>query len=137
FTGALGGSFGVEQPADEVDTEEPLAFPRPGSRGVIVVERPGDAEESEALPQLVALAKTARRANVLVLFEYELGGGGAWDLLAALKQPNWGLALQPDDSEGQTPFRETFGRVARADFPPGRGFAVERGRVTPVHVALP
>lgn len=136
FTGALGGGFGPEEPAVETALEEPLAFPRPGSRGVIVVERPGDAEGSEALPQLVALAKAARRSGVLVLFEFELRGGGSWDLLAALKQPNWGLALQPDEHEGQTPFRETFGRVSRTTFPPGRGFAVERGIVTPVHVAL-
>lgn len=116
---------------------EALEFPRPGHRGVIVVERPADADGSDALPQLVALARAARRASVLVLFEFEQGSGGAWDLHAALKQPTWGLALQPDEHEGQTPFRESFGRVSRAAFPPGRGFAVERGTVTPVHVALP
>lgn len=113
-------------------------FPAPGRRGVIVVERPVDAEGTAALPQLVALAKAAKRASVLVLFEFEQGAGGAvWELFTALKQPAWGLSLQPDEGEGQTPFRESVGRVARSDFPPGRGFAIERGRVTPVHVAQP
>ncbi|KIP52759.1 FtsK/SpoIIIE domain-containing protein [Leucobacter komagatae] len=140
FTGLLGGGVApdpVPVGATQAVPEAPLEFPLPGRRGVIVVERPGDAEESDALPQLIALAKAARRASVLVLFEFELGGGGSWDLLAALKQPNWGLALQPDENEPQTPFRETFGRVSRAAFPPGRGFAVVRGTATPVHVALP
>jgi S-DNA-T family DNA segregation ATPase FtsK/SpoIIIE len=90
------------------------------------------------MAELVALAKVARRSEVLVLFEFEQGAGGAaWDLFAALKQPRWGLTLQPDAQESQSPFRESVGRVQRADFPPGRGFAIEGGRVSPVHVAVP
>jgi S-DNA-T family DNA segregation ATPase FtsK/SpoIIIE len=107
-------------------------------RGVIVVERPTEAEGTEALPILVALAKAARRADVLVLFEFEQGAAaGVWDLYSALKQPRWGLALQPDEGDGGSPFRENFGRVKRADFPVGRGFAIESGRVLPIHVAVP
>lgn len=121
--GALGGGLG--------DTDAL------GVRGIIVVERPAEAEGTDAMPELLALAKAARRADMLVLFECELGTGGSnWDLLSALKQPRWGLTLQPDDGETQSPFREPLGRVRRADFPPGRGFAIEAGRVTPVHVAV-
>lgn len=113
------------------------AFPRSGRRGLIVVEHPAQAEETDALPRLAALAKLARRANALVLFEFETGtAGGIWELFSALKQPAWGLSLQPDEGEAQTPFREDLGRVKRADFAPGRGFAIEAGRVTPVQVAL-
>ncbi|WP_307866447.1 FtsK/SpoIIIE domain-containing protein [Leucobacter chromiisoli] len=105
---------------------------------LVAVERPAEAEGTRALPELVALAKAARRSPALVLFEFETGTAGAiWELLAALRQPGWGLALQPDEGEGQTPFREPFGRVRRADFPPGRGFAIENGRVVPVQVARP
>jgi S-DNA-T family DNA segregation ATPase FtsK/SpoIIIE len=90
------------------------------------------------LPILVALAKTAKRADVLVLFEFEQGAAaGVWDLYSALKQPRWGLALQPDEGDGGSPFRENFGRVQRADFPVGCGFAVESGRIQPVLVATP
>jgi len=114
-----------------------LVFPRPGAFGVVVVERPAAAEGTAALPELVALAKAARRSDALVLFEFEQGRGSAsWDLLGALRQPNWGLSLQPDDGETQTPFREFLGRVSRADFPPGRGFSVEGGRARPVQVAM-
>lgn len=139
--GPIGGPIGsaetaaANQPAPESPT---MVFPSPGARGIIVVERPAEAEGTDAFPLLVALAKAARRANVLVLFEFEQGtANGVWDLFNALKQPRWGIALQPDDSESQTPFRESFGRVKRASFPPGRGFAVESGKVQPVHVALP
>ena len=116
----------------------PLVFPRDGAQGVIVVERPAEAEGTAALPLLVALAKAARRAGVLVLFEFESGTASAvWDLFHALKQPKWGLSLQPDQQESQSPFREDLGRVKRADFPPGRGFAIEGGRAIPVQVAIP
>ncbi|MGD9606096.1 MAG: FtsK/SpoIIIE domain-containing protein [Leucobacter sp.] len=128
--GAAG--LGDPRPAGRVPAPRELAAPR-----IIVVERPTEAEGTEALPMLVALAKAARRAETLVLFEFEQGGAsGVWDLFGVLKQPRWGLVLQPDEGDGGSLFREGFGRVKRADFPPGRGFAVEGGRTTPVQVAL-
>lgn len=135
-----GGGLFDEDPPSERGASDPAgapAFPRPRSRGVIVVERSTEAEDTAALPQLVALAKAARRSGVLVIFEFESGrASGVWELFSALKQPGWGLSLQPDDDEAQTPFREGLGRVRRVDFPPGRGFAIEGGRVTPIHVAV-
>ena len=133
--GPIGGLIGAE--VEQAGPEVQPPFPRSAPRGVIVVERPTEAEGTEALPILVALAKAARRAEVLVLFEFEQGAAsGVWDLYSALKQPRWGLALQPDEGDGGSPFRESFGRVKRADFPEGRGFAVESGRVLPVQVAV-
>lgn len=132
----IGGVIGVPAEA-EVPSKAPRKpeFPRSAKRGVIVVERPTEAEGTDALPILVALAKAARRADVLVLFEFEQSAAsGVWDLFSALKQPRWGLALQPDEGDGGSPFRESFGRVKRADFPPGRGFAVDSGRILPIHV---
>lgn len=147
--GLIGGTVG-DPPAAPVDggigspsgyppSEEPdPVFPRAFRRGVIVVERPTEAEGAEALPILVALAKAARRADALVLFEFEQGAAaGVWELFSALKQARWGLALQPDEHDSGSPFREDLGRVRRASFPPGRGFAVEAGRILPVQVALP
>ena len=142
-TSVIGGPIGgpIRAPEAVAPRGEPpdspgIVFPGPGRHGVVVVERPAEAEGTEAFPLLVALAKAARRADVLVLFEFEQGTAqGIWDLFSALKQPSWGVALQPDEGESQTPFRESFGRVTRASFPPGRGFAVERGRVQPVHFA--
>lgn len=133
--GAAGGGGSPELESESGRAAFPAAT---GARGVIVIERPAEAEGTAALPQLVALVKAARRAGVLVLCEFETGTASAiWDLYQALKQPKWGLSLQPDQHESQSPFREDLGRVRRADFPPGRGFAVENGRAIPVHVALP
>lgn len=136
----IGDALGNESATPTGSAASPPAeqkwFPEPGARAVIVVERPADAEGTPAMPELVALAKVARRAGALVLFEWELDSGGTnWDLFSLLKQPGWGLSLQPDAGESQTPFRESLGRVNRADFPPGRGFAIENGRIAPVHVA--
>ncbi|MDI6023101.1 hypothetical protein QBL02_06030 [Leucobacter sp. UT-8R-CII-1-4] len=61
---------------------------------------------------------------------------GVWDLFSALKQPRWGLALQPDEGDGGSAFRESFGRVKRADFPPRRGFTVDSGRILQIHVGI-
>ena len=138
LVGGLGTSAVEEEPRGPDPEPVVSAASQPdAARTVIVVERPAEAEGTAALPELVALAKAARRAHALVLFECEQGTTGAiWDLFAALKQPTWGLALQPDEGDTQSPFREQFGRVKRANFVPGRGFAVERGRVMPVHVAI-
>ena len=131
----LGAADGAA--TESIERDPPVVFSAPGKRGVIVVERAVMAEGSRALPELVALAKAARRAGVLVLFEFEMGAASAiWELYQVLKQPTWGLSLQPDEAESQSPFRENLGRVKRTGFPPGRGMAIERGSVTAVHVAL-
>lgn len=104
---------------------------------VILVERAVDAEGTGALSALVSLAQVCRRADALLVVEFELGAAaGVWELLGVLKQARWGVALQPDESDSGTPFRHAFGRVRRGDFPPGRGFVIESGRATPVQLAL-
>lgn len=109
-----------------------------GQRAVVVVERATEARDRGTIDALIELAWVARRGNALVVFEYGSGSGiGAWELTAALKQPSWGLLLQPDDADNPSIFSEQLGRARRADFPPGRGFMLERGRVIPLQVALP
>ena len=108
-----------------------------GAVGVIVIERTAEAEGTEAVAALVTLAKVARRAHVLVIFEFELGVTNSWELTTALKQPRWGVSLQPDDTDSGSPFRVALGRMKRTDFPPGRGFVIENGRATPIQIALP
>lgn len=111
-------------------------FPRAGCRGLIVVEGALELENTEAIQALVALVKVARRSEVLVVCECEHGlATAAWELFMAIQQPNWGIALQPDQHDSRSPFREDFGRVRRADFPPGRGFLVSDGKAEAVQLA--
>ncbi|MGK0716341.1 FtsK/SpoIIIE domain-containing protein [Leucobacter sp. W1153] len=107
------------------------------SHTVIAVERATSAEGTEALSALVSLAQACRRADALLVVEFELGAAaGVWELLGVLKQARWGISLQPDESDSGTPFRHVQGRVRRGDFPPGRGFVIEAGRAIPVQLAL-
>ncbi|MGO1538021.1 MAG: FtsK/SpoIIIE domain-containing protein [Leucobacter sp.] len=136
LTVALGGTRGSMH-ALEANALPPM-FPRTSTRGVIVVEQPAAAQSSTALAELIALVKISRRAGILMLVEYEQGAAhAAWELFSALKQPSWGVSLQPDSGDSQSPFRESFGSVKRSDFPPGRGFCAQAGHVTPVHIAVP
>lgn len=132
--GAEAVAAAARELADRLSAEAP--GDQAGGCAVIVVERAAEAEGSAALPALVELARAARRARSLVVFEFELGAAaGVWELLTELKRAGWGIALQPDEGDSGTPFRSEFGRVRREHFPPGRGFLVHRGRATPVQVA--
>jgi S-DNA-T family DNA segregation ATPase FtsK/SpoIIIE len=63
--------------------------------------------------------------------------GGAWPLLAAVKSARTGLALQPEQGDGQLVYKTDFPRGRRADYPQGRGLLVEGGRVRLLQVAIP
>lgn len=141
---ALGGATGGAPALGLIGDPEPGFDAARAQRAVaaagtliVVIERAVDAEGTAALTQLVALARAARRGSGLVIFEFEQSSGASWELLSALRQPTWGLSLQPDAAESHSPFRESMGRVRRADFVQGRGMSVERGAVRQVHVALP
>lgn len=127
------------KPRDSSRPENPrgsFTFGGEGRLGVVVVERPAEADGTDAVLALAALAKAARRSRALVVFECEQGAlNQVWDLFSALKQPTWGIALQPDATETQTPFRESFGRVKRTDFPAGRGLFIEHGWLRQLQIA--
>lgn len=124
-----------DRDADTASTsDDPRSFSPPR---LVVVEGSATLDSGPMLERVIALVKLARRANFLLLIDCEQGSGGTnWELFSAMKQPSWGVQLQPDDGETHTPFREDFGRVKRTDFPAGRGYAVERGVVTGIHIAL-
>ena len=82
------------------------------------------------------LLKTARGAEATIIAEGETPTlGGSWPLLSPVKSPRHGVVLQPDGIDGDTLFNTSFGRISRADFPPGRGMYVRSGRASRVQVA--
>jgi S-DNA-T family DNA segregation ATPase FtsK/SpoIIIE len=109
----------------------------PGS-WTIVVEGVGDLLGSDADLACQELVKACRATDQFVLAEGETSSlAGSWPLLQAVKVSRAGIALQPDQMDGDAIFKTPFPRVARADFPFGRGLLVSGGKWFRVHVATP
>ena len=106
---------------------------------VIVVESSGDFEGTPTESTIARLLKAARRVpGARILVETDtVTAGSAWQIFTELKTARGGIVLQPEESDGAGIFRVQFPRATRSDFPPGRGFLVEAGRVRRVQVALP
>lgn len=105
---------------------------------VLVIEGIGEFLNSTADYPLVELLKAARAADVGVIAEGETPTlSGSWPLLAPLKGGRQGIVLQPDQMDGDSLFHTSFPRLARAEFPVGRGMYVRAGRAARVQVAVP
>ena len=61
----------------------------------------------------------------------------SWPLLQLVKVSRAGLALQPDQIDGDNIFKTPFPRTSRADFPAGRGLMALGGKPYRVQVAVP
>jgi S-DNA-T family DNA segregation ATPase FtsK/SpoIIIE len=86
---------------------------------------------------LLELIKVCRGYHVLLGTDGETASMGSWPLQMAVKGARHGIALQPDQIDGDTVFKTPFPRAARAEFPAGRGFYVRGGLAHRVQVALP
>jgi S-DNA-T family DNA segregation ATPase FtsK/SpoIIIE len=116
-----------------------LAEPPQDRLGVVlVVEAISDFLGGPAEQALTEAVKTARRNDHLVLAESETSTwGSAWPLVAEVRNGRRGLVLQPDHLDGDSLFRTPFPRMARAEFPPGRGVVVEHGRIRRIQIPVP
>jgi len=104
---------------------------------VLVVEGLADLLGGPAEQVLTEVVRAARRGDHLVIAEGETTGwGSSWPLVAEVRAGRRGLLLQPDHLDGDALFRTPFPRMARADFPAGRGVFVEGGRVRRVQVPV-
>ena len=153
LTRSLGGSapapvglslmplIGTNLPLAASQPIEPAAapeFPRPGHRGVVVIEDIGGFDGSGNERALSQLLKLLRRSGLTVIVEGENATlGTVWELASPLRGARWALALQPDANDAPSVFTTPFTHARRGNFPPGRGFLVEGGKLTGVHIALP
>ncbi len=88
--------------------------------------------------KLVTLVEAALGAGQFVISDGETSAmGGSWPLFKVLKVTRAGLALVPDQYDGDSVFKTPFPRTTRAQFPPGRGLLVRDGNVAKVQIALP
>jgi len=125
----------VAELARTIAAELPSAPDDP--RILVVVEGIADFLGGPADVPLVELIKAVRRSGHLLVAESETAGwNSSWPLLAEVKAARTGLLLQPETMEGELLLRTPFPRVSRADFPPGRGFHVARGKAVRVQLPL-
>lgn len=115
-----------------------LAEPVAGDLGIVlVIESITDFLGGPAEQALAEAVKTGRRNDHLIVAESETSTwGSAWPLVAEVRNGRRGLVLQPDHLDGDPLFRTPFPRMARAEFPPGRGVVVESGRIRRVQAPV-
>ncbi|KAA1374681.1 FtsK/SpoIIIE domain-containing protein [Aeromicrobium fastidiosum] len=105
---------------------------------VIVIEGIDALASTPSEASLEGLVKTALDHGAFVVGESEVSAlGNAYMLGNAFKAGRRGMALQPDDMDGQTAFKQQFPRTNRSEFPPGRGMVVDAGRAERVQLCLP
>jgi S-DNA-T family DNA segregation ATPase FtsK/SpoIIIE len=123
----------VPRLTDEINAEQV------GRGGLIIVlENITDLLDSFVDSALADLVKACAAHDVFLVADVESGAAGAYSpVLAAVRAQRHGLALQPEQHEGEQILKTAFPRIARNEFPPGRAFYVHRGRATKVQVALP
>lgn len=83
------------------------------------------------------LLKACRTGGVFVATDCETSALASWPLHMAAKASRHGIALQPDQFDGDAVFKTPFPRISRAEFPPGRGIYVRRGVGRRFQAALP
>ncbi len=103
---------------------------------MVVIDGVADLLNSDADYPMQDLLRVCRSIDSVVVAEGEVSDlAGSWPLLQQLKASRRGIALQPDQSDGDSLFRVSFPRLARADYPVGRGMYVHSGRFERVQVA--
>lgn len=104
---------------------------------VVVDDIPEFLNEEADVP-LQDLLKACRAAGVFVAAASEISQVSAYGpLMQSMKAPQHGIALRPEQGDGDTAFKTSFPRVAKSAFPAGRGLAVRSGRFSTVQVAYP
>jgi len=140
--GLVAGVDGVEgvdavaAAAKELSDRLAQGTPPPGSVAVLL-EQVTDFVNTAADGPLQELVKRCRDAEVLVIADSDVSSlGQSWPLLQLLKGPRHGIALQPEQTEGDLFFKTAFPRIGRTEFPPGRGFYVRNGSLTKIQFAI-
>lgn len=137
WTWSAVGLNDVIELAGKLATE--FAGPKTGDEPAsIFIESLPDFLNGDADFALQELVKVAKAADVAIFVDGETASlNGSWPLLQAVKSGRHGLALQPDQMDGDAVFRTSFPRIDRREYPPGRALYVRAGKVLRVQVALP
>ncbi|WP_353987271.1 FtsK/SpoIIIE domain-containing protein [Ruicaihuangia caeni] len=117
---------------------EAMADADTDGRIVVVVEALNEFLQSAADQPLVELIKTAKRSEHLLIAEAETSAwSSSWPLMGEVKNARRGLLLQPESIEGEVLLKTALPRIARSEFPPGRGMFIAKGKASRVQLPLP
>ncbi len=139
----LANAFAWERSLDDVDDVAAAARELTGQAGAmaidgVVLENLTDFASGAADAPLQELVRALSAAGKFVIAEADSNViTTVYGISQTLRAARHGIALQPDQAEGDNIFRTTFPKANRAEFPAGRGFYVRHGRVTKVQCAVP
>jgi S-DNA-T family DNA segregation ATPase FtsK/SpoIIIE len=112
--------------------------PETEGRIAVFIETIGDFLQTAADGPLVELIKAVRRSDHFLLAEGETSAwGSSWPLFGEVKNGRRGILLQPEAVEGDILLKTSLPRMARNEFPPGRGVYISRGQYARVQLPLP
>jgi len=114
-----------------------VAEKTPKAKIVVVVEQIADFLSSQADGPIVELIKAVKRSDHFLIADSESSTwNSSWPLLGEVKSARTGFLIQPDGIEGETILKTALPRVSRAEFPPGRGYFIARGKAVRVQLPL-
>jgi S-DNA-T family DNA segregation ATPase FtsK/SpoIIIE len=120
------------------DLAAAVADPDTEGRIVVMVETISDFLQTPAEAALTELVKAVKRSDHSFIAESETSTwGSSWGLFSEIKNVRRGLLLQPDYTEGEFLLKTPLPRSNRAEFPPGRGVFISRGKFVRVQLPLP
>lgn len=105
---------------------------------VIVIEGLSDFSSMPTDSAIADLVKAVKRSDHLIIAESESHTWtSSFPIYGEMKSSRRGLLLQPESHEGDSILRTATPRVARSEFPPGRGFWIAGGKAVRVQIPLP
>ena len=103
---------------------------------VVVLEGLGELANSEADGPVLDLLHACSDSGVMVIAEGAPNEiAGPRPLLQMVRGARHGVALQPEQNDGDTLFKTTFPRINRTEYPVGRGLYVRKGGFVKVQLA--
>ncbi|MEO8908302.1 MAG: phosphopeptide-binding protein, partial [Microbacteriaceae bacterium] len=119
------------------DLAAAVSDPDTEGRIAVFIESIGDFLQSSADSAIVELIRAIKRSDHLLVAEAEVSAwGSSWPLMGEVKNGRRGILLQPDSVEGDIILKTTLPRLNKAEFPPGRGMFIARGKSARVQLPL-
>lgn len=119
------------------DLAAAVADPDTEGRIGVIIEQIGDFLQTQADNPIVDLIRAAKRSDHFILAEAEMSSwSSSWPLIGEFKSARRGLLLQPEGMDGDVVLKTSLPRMQRAEFPEGRGVAVQAGKFVKVQLPL-